>query len=167
MLNARSRRGLIAGLDAGTTTAVALLDLRGNLLDLKSKKNFSKKEVQEFIQQKGQPVLITTDVVKVPKGIVKIASAFNTKTDVIEKNLERKEKKEIVCGFLKKYNKKPENKHEADALAAAIVCYNKHENKFRQIERQLSERGVLERADEVKEKVVRGVSVNRVLEGRR
>ncbi len=166
MLKAGERKGLIVGIDSGTTTAVALLDLKGVLVGLKSQKHFLKKDLQEFIQQSGQPVLVATDVVKIPEIVSKIAAGFNVKINPVVKNLKRKEKFFIVDSFLDKYGKKAENKHEVDALSAAIVCYNKHENKFRQIERQLIEKGNAHRIEEIKEKAIKGISVDRALAGR-
>lgn len=157
---------MIVGVDQGTTSAVAVLDLKGNFLGVLSKKNFSQSEQQSYIQSFGQPLLFATDVVKVPATAQKLAASFNVKVETLRKDLGRAEKSEIVLAFLERYNKTTENFHEVSALAAAIVCYNKYENKFRQIERQLTERGLAERTEEVKRKVVQGVSVNRVLEGR-
>ena len=159
-------RGLIVGVDIGMTTAIALLDLNGNFIGLKSQKEFPQHEMQQFIQNHGQPVLFTTDVTKAPVGISKLAASFNVRAETPQKDLGRREKGELASVFLKKLNKTPENFHEVSALAAAIVCYNKHESKFRKVERQLSERGVFERVEEIKKKVLYGISVNRVLEGR-
>ncbi|HIK00230.1 TPA: DUF460 domain-containing protein, partial [archaeon] len=159
-------RGLIVGIDAGTTTAVAVLDLRGGLLGLVSKKNFSQSEQQSYIQIFGQPLLFSVDVVKVPATTEKLAAAFNTRVEAPQKNLGRRGKSELVSVFLDRYKKTTEDFHEVSALAAAIVCYNKYENKFRQIERQLNELGLDNRIEEIKRKVVQGISVNRALEGR-
>lgn len=159
-------RGLIVGVDIGTTTAAALLDLKGNLVGLKSQKHFQQGAVQQFIQSFGQPVLFATDVVKVPETVNKLAAAFNVRVEVPVKDLGRKEKSELVCLFLEKKEKETDNYHEVSALAAAIVCYNKHENKFRQIDRRLFGLGLGGRGEEIKRKVLYGISMNRVLEGR-
>ncbi len=159
-------RGLIVGIDAGTTTAIAVLDLRGNLLGLCSKKNFTQSEQQTYIQNFGQPLLFAVDVVKIPATIEKLAAAFNTRVETPQKNLGRREKSDVVSVFLSKYMRTTEDFHEVSALAAAIFCYNRYENKFRQIERQLSELGFWDRIEEIKRKVIQGISVNRALEGR-
>ena len=159
-------RGLIVGVDQGTTAAVAVLDLRGALLGLHSQKNFSLSEQQLFIQSFGQPLLFAIDVSKVPATIQKLAASFGCVVVAPQKDFGRQEKSETASSFLQKYKQATENFHEVSALAAAIFCYNKYENKFRQIERQLAERGVLERVEEIKRKAVQGISVNRALEGR-
>ena len=159
-------RGLIVGVDSGTTSAVAVLDLRGNLLGKVSKKSFSQSEQQSYIQQFGQPIFFAVDVVKPSSTIEKLAASFNVRIEAPQKNLGRREKSALTSSFLNKYKAGADNFHEVSAVAAAIVFYNKHENKFRQIERQLADLGVSERIDEVKRKVIEGVSVNRVLEGR-
>ncbi len=159
-------RGLIVGVDIGTTTAVALLDLKKNLVSIKSKKHFSQAEMQQFIQSFGQPALFATDVAKIPESASKLAASFNIRVESPQKDLGRKEKSSMVGVFLRKNARKIENYHEVSALAAAIICYNKHESKFRKVERQLSEKGFLEKVEEIKKKVLYGVSVNRILEGR-
>lgn len=159
--------GLIVGIDIGTTTAVALLDLQGNFLGLKCKKHFSHSEIFEFIQQKGQPVLVATDVSKVPDNVHKISAAFNAIIAAPAKDLGRFEKSALVSSFLEGTKIAADDFHEVSALAAAITCYNKHENKFRQIEKLLDVAGIFGRADEVKKKVLQGISVNRILEGRK
>lgn len=159
-------RGLIVGIDPGTTSAVAVLDLKGNLLGLKSKKGFPQNEIQSYVQGFGQPLLFSVDVVKVPTTVEKIAAAFNLRVEAPQKDLGRREKSALVSTFLNKFNKTTEDFHGVSALAAAIVCYNKHENKFRQIERQLKEQGILDRVEEIKRKVIQGISVDRALEGR-
>src|SRR3989338_2438847 len=95
-------RGLIVGVDIGTTTALALLDLRGNLIGLKSQKHFPQYEIQQFIQNFGQPVLFATDVTRAPVSVSKLAASFNTRVETPESDLRRKGKSEIVSVFLKK-----------------------------------------------------------------
>ena len=159
-------RGLIIGIDPGTTTAIAVLDLRGGLLGLRSKKTFSLAEAQNYIQDFGQPLLFAVDVVKIPATVEKIAASFGVRVEAPLRNFRRRGKSRVVAGFLGKYKKTVKDFNVVSALAAAVFCYNKYENKFRQIERQLSELGAQERVEEVKRKVVQGVSVARVLEGR-
>ena len=158
-------RGLITGVDIGTTTAVALVDLKGRLVGMKSQKHFLHHEMQQFIQSFGQPVLFATDVVKVPAQ--KLAAGFGVRVEAPQKDLQRKEKSGLVGMFLKNFHKKTENFHEVSALAAAIVCYNKHAGKFRWVDRQLAGLNLVGRSEEIKKRVLYGVSVNRILEGRR
>ncbi len=158
--------GLIVGIDIGTTTAVALLGLKGNLISLRSKKHFPQFEIQQFIQNFGQPVLFAVDVVKVPETVHKLAASFSVRVESPQMDLGRREKSSLVVSFLQKTKQKIGNFHEVSALAAAIVCYNKHEGKFRKIERQVWERGATERVEDIKKKVLYGVSVSRILEGR-
>lgn len=159
-------KGLIVGIDPGTTTAIAVLDLHGNLLGVKSKKSFTRGEQVHYIQNFGQPIKFAVDTAKIPSTVEKTAAAFNIGVETPEKDLPRKEKSFIAAGFLQKHKKSVEDYHGVSALVAAIVCYNKYENKFRQVERQLTERGLGDRIEEVKRKVLKGISVNRVLEGR-
>ncbi len=160
-------KGLIVGIDQGTTTAVAIVDLKGVFVGMKSKKDFSQSEQQEYIQSFGQPLLIAVDVSKIPALVQKLGASFIVRVEAPQKDLGRLEKSEVVSVFLSNYKGvAAQNFHEVSALAAAVVCYNKHGNKFRQIERQLSELGLVERTEEIKKKVVQGISVNRALEGR-
>jgi predicted RNase H-like nuclease (RuvC/YqgF family) len=129
---------LIIGIDPGTTTAIAMLDLNGNIICVESRKNFSVSAVSKFILENGEPVVISTDIQQIPKFIEKVAANFCAKTIIPEESVERRWKNALVKKYLKEMKKeyKPTNKHEKDALAAAIMAFKKIRPLFNRIEQE-------------------------------
>jgi predicted RNase H-like nuclease (RuvC/YqgF family) len=105
---------IIVGIDTGTTTAIAILDLKGRILFLKSKREYKISEIVEDILRFGKPILICTDKEKVPKKVKKIASLFSCKIFHPTKNPSRIQKYRITKNF--EYR----NYHERDAIFSAI-----------------------------------------------
>lgn len=151
-------RFLVAGVDPGTTVAFAALDLNGRVVKVASEKNAGKEWVVEGIHSAGTPVAIACDVVPAPEFVVKIAAAFNCKLFTPNKNLTEEEKRRIAG------NAVFSNTHELDALASAVNAFHFLENKFRKVERVLSEKNVPSaRVDEAKNLVASGVKLDDVL----
>ena len=141
-------RPIIVGLDPGIKTGIALIDLNGNLIITKSSKNFSKSKISEFILNFGNPIIFSCDVSPLPKTVEKIAANFLAKTVFPLKSLSKEEKNKL----LKNYDLK--DKHERDALAAAFFAYNQFKKLFKEIDEKLSEYGLLEKSDEIKELIL-------------
>ena len=127
----------IIGIDPGTTKSYAVLDLNGNILEVKSSKKFNANMIIKEIIRFGKPILIGTDVTKIPNLVEKIASSLGTKIFKPETNLQGHHKTKVVKKFLKKRDFEVNNKHENDALISAILAYksikpllNKIENKY-------------------------------------
>ena len=127
----------IIGIDPGTTKSYAVLDLNGNVLEVKSSKKLDISIITKAAFKFGNPILVGTDVNKVPNFVEKIASSFGAKLFKPEINLQENHKHKIAKKFLKKKNFKINNKHENDALISAILAYksikpllNKIENKY-------------------------------------
>lgn len=59
-------RYLIVGIDPGTTTAFAALDLDGNLLHLQSSRQMNMGDVIEALYKVGKPLIIASDVQDMP-----------------------------------------------------------------------------------------------------
>ncbi|MEM3126472.1 MAG: DUF460 domain-containing protein [Candidatus Woesearchaeota archaeon] len=116
---ARMRCLLIAGIDPGTTSAYALLDLDGNLIAKKSGKGLDLNNVLGEITEYGKIIAIGCDKKTIPSFVQKVAARLNAKTFSPKEDLKVDEKKD----FIKKYQK-TENSHEADALASAVFAYN-------------------------------------------
>lgn len=128
---------LIVGIDPGITTALAILDLDGNLLNIKSKRNFSQAGISRFILDNGKPLFLSTDRNPVPRIVEKIKSTFKTEVVYPKQSLGLVEKRKIVKRYLKDLEKgkiedlfseeeiKFSNRHEKDALAAAIFALRK------------------------------------------
>ncbi len=116
---------IIVGIDPGTTTGVACLSLNGKLLKTVSYKNAGKERIIKIISELGRPVIIACDRIPIPSFVLSVKAKFNAK--LFAELLSNEEKENIT----RKYNLK--NKHEKDALAAAIKAYNYYSSKIRNV----------------------------------
>jgi len=155
-LKAKKRDYIIVGIDPGTTTAIAVLTLDGELRMLHSSRTISTPEVIEMIAQEGRPLVIASDVFPIPNAVEKIRRAFNAVSSSPFEVLLAEDKIEFAAPY--SYS----NNHERDAIAAAVSFYRKNKNKFEQIRKRIPP-GV--DADEVIAQVVRGKSVEAVISG--
>ncbi|WP_290596885.1 MULTISPECIES: DUF460 domain-containing protein [unclassified Archaeoglobus] len=149
----KTLRYTIVGIDPGATTAVAAVDLRGNLVDVKSKKGWSSGEVVEYISSLGKPVVVATDKSHPPELVSKIRASFNAVLYTPKEDLSVDKKK----GLTAKYRLL--NDHERDALAAAIDAYNSYKNKLSNIEKRLPA-GM--DSDRVKAEIIKGTPLRDV-----
>jgi predicted RNase H-like nuclease (RuvC/YqgF family) len=153
-LTTRKRDYIIVGIDPGTTTAIAVLTLEGELRMLHSSRTISVPDVIEMIAEQGRPLIIASDVFPTPNTVEKIRRAFNAVLGSPEDIITTEDKIE----FAKPYGYS--NNHERDAIAAAVSVYRKNRNKFEQIKKKIPQ-GV--DADEAIAQVVRGKSVDAVI----
>ncbi|MCS7143986.1 MAG: DUF460 domain-containing protein [Archaeoglobaceae archaeon] len=151
----RSKRYLIAGIDPGTTTAVAIMDLAGNLISIRSKKDWNTSEVIEFITEHGKPVIVATDKKNPPEFVSKIKASFNAVLYSPKEDLNVDKKRELTSNY------KILNDHERDALAAAIDALNYYESKFRNIEKRVPA-GI--DAEKVKAEIIKGMPLKSLFE---
>lgn len=142
---------LIVGIDPGTTTAVAILDIRGGLVNLFSSRVVSISDVIEHITRYGRPLIIASDVTPAPNTVEKVKRAFNAVLFVPSDSLTTEEKINLAKPF------RCCNEHERDALAAALWAYKDCKNKFTHIEKKTP---IGMDADEVKALVLRGCSID-------
>jgi len=125
-----SRRYTIVGIDPGTTTAIAILSLEGELIWIHSSRTTSPDETVSLILKHGKPLLIASDVYPPPHTVEKIRRSFNAIPAAPQNILTIEEKIELTRPY--RYS----NSHERDALAAAIHAYRKYKNKFNQIRKK-------------------------------
>lgn len=145
---------LIVGIDPGLTAAVAIIDLSGNLLAVKSKKEFSRAEIIEFILKHGTPLLIATDRSKPPSMVEKIAANFNCRVFKPQQDLAIEDKLELTKNF------EANNLHEKDALASALIAYKSYATQFSKIDFALSQLGFGEHGNAVKAMIMEGKAKN-------
>ncbi len=153
-LKIKKRDHIIVGIDPGTTTAIAVLTLDGELRMLHSSRTISVPDVIEMIAEEGRPLIIASDVFPIPNTVEKIRRAFNAVLGSPDDIITTEDKIE----FAKPYGYS--NNHERDAIAAAVSVYRKNKNKFEQIKKKIPH-GV--DADEAIAQVVRGRSVDAVI----
>jgi predicted RNase H-like nuclease (RuvC/YqgF family) len=150
------RRGyIIVGLDPGTTTGVAALNLQGELIDLISARAMSPADAIEWIASRGKPLLVATDVFPAPGAVERVKRSFNATLFSPGSDLSAEEKIALAKEFGYR------NDHERDALAAANNAFKKYKNKFLLVEKKTPPQ--LD-PDEVKALVVRGYSIENALE---
>jgi hypothetical protein len=147
-------RYLIVGIDPGTTTAIAALDLDGNLLHLNSSRQMTMSDVIESIYKIGKPLVIASDVHEMPFSVEKIRRAFNGIGYSPRQDMSVETKFGITTSFT--YG----NDHERDALAAALDAFRSYRNKFQNLLRRVPPGYDL---DEVRAGIVRGQSLEHVL----
>ena len=149
------RRGyIIVGLDPGTTTGIAALNLSGELVDLTSSRAMSSSDVIEWIAARGRSLVVATDVYPTPGSVEKVKRAFNAVLYSPGGDIPAEEK--IALG--KEFGYK--NDHERDALAAAVSAFKKYRNKFLLVEKKVPSEID---PDEVKALVVRGYSIENAI----
>ena len=124
---AKRRDRVIVGIEPGTTTAVALTDLDGTVLDVWSSRTADTAAVIEWIVEHGRPVVVAADVEPMPETVEKIrrsfdAAGWNPERDLpVDRKLHRTREQAY------------DNDHERDALAAALFAFDDHESQFDRI----------------------------------
>lgn len=130
-LKEKKRRYVIVGVDPGTTTGLALLDLEGSLVKLHSGRGMSVPDIIELIAEYGRTMVIATDVSPMPGTVEKIRRSFNAIPGEPGESLSAEEKINLAKPF--GYS----NDHERDALGAAANFYRRYKNKFDQIRKRV------------------------------
>jgi len=145
---------LIVGIDPGTTTAIAALDLDGNLLLLQSSRQISMSGVIEALYRVGKPLIIAADVHEMPFSVEKIRRAFNAIAHTPRQDMSVEAKQALTSRFTY------QNDHERDALSAALEACRTYRNKFQNLRKRVPPGYELE---EVRAGIVRGQSVEQVI----
>ena len=118
---------LIVGIDPGNTSAVAALDLDGDIKLVESEREFPPRDIIMRLIEIGTPVVVGCDTKKMPSTVEKIASSLGAKKFSPEEDLESNRKKEL--------GSKGNNSHEKDAIAAAIHTHNNFRKSIEKIHR--------------------------------
>ncbi len=147
---------LIAGIDPGTVGAYAVLDLNGNVVEIASGRDFNQSKVAIEITKHGKVFLLGCDVYQVPVMTEKLASRIGARVISPDHDLKYLEKIKIVDSFLKTKKDfiKLENKHEKDALAAALYGLKRIKGLIKKIEDHLEQNNKMYLFDDVKRKVL-------------
>lgn len=144
---------LIIGIDPGLTTAVALVDLKGNLIAVKSKKEFRKQEIIKSISRFGRPVIVASDKKNPPHYVKRFASALGCILFSPESDMLVEEKNELT-------KKLDITAHEKDAAASALNAYKGYATQFSKIDSSLSLHMLEKYGDAVKEMLLFGKAKN-------
>lgn len=118
------KQPLILGIDPGTTTAVAILNINAKKIKLFSVKNPNPSQIIMEIIKNGEPIIMGTDKAATPLTVKKYANKLGAVIIKPAKDLEKIQKR-TEDGDVK-------NDHEQDALAAARYAYSKAKPRLRQ-----------------------------------
>ena len=123
----KRRDHVVVGVDPGTTTAVALVDLDGRMLDVYSTRTASTAEIIEWIIERGRPVVVAADVTPMPNTVEKIRRSFDAAGWIPERDLpiDRKQHRTREHAY--------DDDHQRDALAAALFAHDDHADQFERI----------------------------------
>ncbi len=157
-------RPIIVGIDPGMSVGLAILDLRGDLLLLKTMRRASRSEIVEEILNHGYPVIIATDVSPPPKSVVKIANMFDSRLLVAKYDMKAEEKKRIVSEYEEVKGIRVESSHERDSLAAALKVYYRTKNLIAKAKARAEEAGLSREVDRIVSKVLRGTPISLAIE---
>ncbi|WP_158855230.1 DUF460 domain-containing protein [Halorhabdus sp. CUG00001] len=124
---AHRRDHVVVGVDPGTTTAVAVLGLDGEVLDVYSTRTDDTAAVIEWVIERGRPLLVAADVTPMPETVEKLRRSFDAAGWTPDSDLAVDEK------LHRTREQAYDNDHERDALAAALEAYDDHETQFERV----------------------------------
>lgn len=124
---AHRRDHVVVGVDPGTTTAIAVVGVDGEVLDVHSTRTADTAAVIEWIIERGRPIVVAADVTPMPETVEKLRRSFDAAGWTPERDLPVDEK-------LHRTREHPyDNDHERDALAAALEAFDDHADQFERV----------------------------------
>ncbi|WP_435551056.1 DUF460 domain-containing protein [Natrinema sp. CGMCC1.2065] len=124
---AKRRDHVVVGIDPGTTTAVAIVSLEGEVLDVWSSRTSDTADVIEWIVERGRPVIVAADVTPIPETVEKFRRSFDAAGWTPDSDLPVDEKQHRT-------REQPyDNDHQRDAMAAALYAIDDHADQFDRI----------------------------------
>ncbi len=139
---------VIVGFDPGLTSAFAVVDLRGDVLVVRSDRELTFPIIREEVIKLGRPVLLAIDKASIGSSAEKLSSSFGCKIWKPESDMLVEDKEELTSV------KNVSNDHERDALASALRAYGEYETLFRKIDSILNTRDLLSFSDDVKSMII-------------
>lgn len=143
-----NKKLLIAGIDPGTTTAYAVLDIEGNLLHLNSSKHFDLGRLILEVIEFGKVILVGTDKAKVPSLVGAFAAKLGARIVNPQEDLKVDEKRKMVQDFRFK------DDHQGDALASALFAYKETKHLLDKIDAFAKENKKNDVRERIKELVI-------------
>ncbi|MBI2650244.1 DUF460 domain-containing protein [Candidatus Woesearchaeota archaeon] len=144
-----NKKLLIVGIDPGTTTGYAVLDIEGNLLHLNSSKQLDLNMLISDAISLGKVVLVGTDKAKVPHLVEAFATKLGAKVVSPQEDLKVDEKRRMASNF--NFN----DEHQADALASALFAYRETKALLDKIDFFAEENKKYSIKDKIKELVIK------------
>ena len=140
---------MIVGIDLGITAGIAILDTRGNILNLSSKKEATKNDIIKHVLKFGEPLIIASDVNPLPRGIKKLSSSLGSHSFYPKVSMSYKEKSKIIDD----YKERIKDSHQKDALASALRAFKNYHSTFLKVEEILKKIGRKDVFEEVVKRV--------------
>jgi len=119
---------LIAGIDSGVNFALALVNLKGDLIYLRSGKTIEEKALETCLEN-GKVIAVTTDK-KESRKAKKMASALSAVLLLPKKDLSRQKK----LGLTRIFRDRKMDSHERSALASALFAWKIYRQKLKKFE---------------------------------
>ena len=128
---AKRRDHVFVGIDPGTTTAVAIVGLGGEVLDVLSTRTADTAAVTEWIIERGRPLLVAADVTPMPETVEKFRRSFDAVGWEPDRDLpvDTKQHRTRDVGY--------DDDHQRDAMAAALFAFDAHEDQLERIARKI------------------------------
>lgn len=123
------------GIDPGTTSAYAALNLEGEIKEIHSSKEMELSEVIRRISETGHPVIVASDKRTVPEFVKQFSRKTSARLVKFGQDLQVEAKRELTKG------QKVSNDHERDALASAMLAFKRHRALIDKIKRYVSLHG--------------------------
>lgn len=139
---------LIVGIDPGTTTGYAVIDIEGNLLHLNSSKQLDLRILISSAMKLGKVVLVGTDKAKIPSMVEAFATKLGARIVSPEEDLKVNEKRKMTTDF--NFN----DEHQGDALASALFAHKETKALLDKIDFFVRENKKYSIKDSIKELVI-------------
>ncbi|WP_226482100.1 DUF460 domain-containing protein [Natrinema amylolyticum] len=123
----KRRDHVLVGIDPGTTTAVAIVGLEGEVLDVWSSRTSDTADVIEWIVERGRPIVVAADVTPMPETVEKFRRSFDAAGWTPESDLPVDEKQHRTRDH------PYDDDHQRDAMAAALYALDAHADQFERI----------------------------------
>ncbi|WP_049899169.1 DUF460 domain-containing protein [Natrinema sp. J7-1] len=127
----KRRDHVIVGIDPGTTPAVAIVGLEGEVLDVWSSRTSDPAGVIEWIVERGRPIVVAADVTPMPETVEKFRRSFDAAGWAPQHDLPVDEKQHRTRDH------PYDDDHQRDAMAAALYALDAHEDQFERIANKL------------------------------
>jgi len=142
------------------TVGLAIMDVRGRILEVRAMRRASKSEIIAAIVKHGYPVVVTTDASPPPKSVVRIAQIFGAKLIVFKTPMRVEEKSKIVSEIEEREGIRLSSSHERDALAPLIKVYNKkYKALFSRADARVRELGLQVDRERLYELLIKGYTI--------
>ncbi|MFX1285260.1 MAG: DUF460 domain-containing protein [Promethearchaeota archaeon] len=164
----RSLKNIILGVDPGTTTGIAIVDLmKGHVLYLKSKRECGVSEIIRTASKFGKICCVAADVTPIPATVEKIARITGAKLISPTVLVSAAAKREYLHNYRDiTVNYSHLDSHERDALFGAIKAFNSLKEQLSKINHivQDSYPELISQLSEIQRLVLAGNSVSNAIE---